>query len=126
MAEKRRIMVVEDEPSTLNLLAQIVMRAGYEPVPVRGGREAIRLLQETKADLILLDLMLRDLDGWTVLMTIKADPRSSSIPIIIVSAKTPAEHPIEMEALMDYYEDYFVKPFELNVLVARIAEILQP
>jgi len=68
---------------------------------------------------------MKDVDGWTVLMTLKADARSSHVPVIIVTGKTPAEHRSKMETLSDLYEDYFVKPFEIELLVARIAEVLQ-
>lgn len=125
MAEERRILIVEDEPSTLNLLKHIITRAGYEPVLARGGNEALHLLLHTEIDLVLLDIMMKDVDGWTVLMTMKAHPHLSSIPAIIISAKTPAEHRSKMEALTSLYEDYFVKPFEVDVLLARIAQILQ-
>ena len=124
MKKERRILIVEDDSSTLNLLKQIVMRAGYEPVLARGGNAALHTLQDTEVDLVLLDLMMRDVDGWTVLMAMKADPRCSPIPVIIVSAKTPAEHTPKMEALDGLFEDYFVKPFEVDMLVARLRELL--
>ena len=125
MTEKHRILIVEDEPGTLNLIEQIVMRAGYEPVLARGGNEALSMMQDGGIDLVLLDLKMKDVDGWTVLMTLKADARSSHVPVIIVTGKTPAEHRAKMETLSDLYEDYFVKPFEIELLVARIAEVLQ-
>ena len=125
MAEKKKILIVEDEPGTLNLIEQIVMRAGYEPVLARGGEDALRTTQEGGIDLILLDLMLKDIDGWTVLTTLKADPQSSHVPVIIITGKTPAEHRAQVENLANLYEAYFVKPFEIDELVARIAEALQ-
>jgi DNA-binding response OmpR family regulator len=125
MAKQVRILIIEDDTGTMNLLEQIVMRAGYEPVLAHGGQAGLRLLQETDIDLILLDIRMKDVDGWTVLMTLKADPRFSDIPVLIVSAKTPAEHPSRMEALADLYEDYFVKPFEVDDLIARIAQVLK-
>jgi CheY-like chemotaxis protein len=125
MTEKRRIMIVEDNPGTMNLLLQIVIASGYEPIMARGGREAIRLLRTEGADLVLLDIMMKGVDGWTVLMTMKAEPRLSSIPAIVVSGKAPAEHPSEVEALVHLYEAYFLKPFEVDHLVAKMAEVLE-
>lgn len=125
MKEKPRILIVEDDAGTLNLLQQIVQRTGYEPVLARGGKEAVRIAHTGPYDLVLLDIMMRDLDGWTVLMTLKADPNLIDTPVIIVSAKTPEEHPTEVEALSELYEDYFVKPFEVDDLVTRIAQVLQ-
>ena len=71
MAEKQRVLIVEDDPGTLALLTQIVIRAGYEPLRARRGEEGWALLQEERVDLLLLDLMMRDVDGWTLLETIK-------------------------------------------------------
>jgi DNA-binding response OmpR family regulator len=125
MAKKKQILIVEDEPGTLNLIEQIVMRAGYEPLLARGGKEALSMMQEGGIDLVLLDIKMKDIDGWTVLMTLKADPRSSHVPVIIVTGKTPAEHRAQMKNLAGLYEDYFVKPFEIEPLIAKIAELLQ-
>ena len=124
MTEKHRILIVEDEPGTLNLIEEIVTRAGYKPILARGGSEALAMMQAGDIDLILLDIKMKDVDGWTVLMTLKADAQSSQVPVIIVTGKLPSEHRTQMETLSDLYEDYFVKPFEIDVLIARIAEVL--
>jgi len=124
MAERQRVLIVEDDPGTINLLKHIVHRAGYEAILARGGKEGLRLLQEGGADLILLDLMMRDMDGWTVLETIKGDDRFGTLPVIIVSAKAPSEHPVAMENHAAEFEAYFIKPFEINELLAKISELL--
>ena len=124
MTEKHRILIVEDEPGTLNLIEEIVTRAGYKPILARGGSEALAMMQAGDIDLVLLDIKMKDVDGWTVLMTLKADAQSSQVPVIIVTGKLPSEHRTQMETLSDLYEDYFVKPFEIDVLIARIAEVL--
>jgi CheY-like chemotaxis protein len=124
MADKPRILVVEDDPGTSYLLEQIVQRAGYTPVLARRGHEALHLLRETGVDLVLLDLMMKKMDGWTLLETIKADPHLSEIPVLIVSARHPREDPLRTEAHADMFEAYFVKPFEVDELVAKLAELL--
>lgn len=121
MAQPRRVLIIEDEPSTLNLLAHIVRQAGYEPVLAKRGREGLRLLRELGADLILLDLMLRDVDGWSVLLTIKADHRMRTVPVVIVSARAP----LKMDPYTSLYADYIIKPFDVDGLVLRIGEILE-
>ncbi len=125
MAQKRRVLVVEDDPGTIDLLGQIVERAGYRPVLARSGRQALRLLQERGVDLVLLDLMMKEMDGWTLLESIKADERFSGLPVLIISAKHPREDPKRTKAHADMFEDYFVKPFEVDKLVARMAEFLE-
>jgi DNA-binding response OmpR family regulator len=124
MADKYRILIVEDDPGTLKLLAHIVERAGYNPVLARSGQQGLQLLQEDGADLLLLDLMMKEMDGWDLLETIKTDDLLSALPVIIISAKHPREDPLRTEAHANMFEDYFVKPFDVNELVAKIAQIL--
>ena len=120
MAQTRRVLIIEDDPGTLNLLTHIVERAGYEAIPARRGREGLSLLREIGADLILLDLMLRDVSGWSVLKTVKAHPRWGTVPVVIVSAKAPPKE----DAYAGLYADYFIKPFDVDGLVLRIGEIM--
>jgi len=121
---KHRILIIEDHQSTLDLLDQIVKRGGYEPILARGGQEGLRLLRENGADLVLLDLMMKNMDGWTLLDTIKADHRLCTVPVIIISAKHPVEDPRQVEVHAGMFEEYLTKPFHLSELLARIAEIL--
>lgn len=125
MAHKHRILIVEDNPGTMSLLRQIVLRAGYEPLLARGGQEALQVLQTDSADLMLLDIMMKGVDGWAVLRAIKADSRLSNLPVIIVSAVDPSEYPPKIEAHSGLYEDYIVKPFDIETLVTRIAQVLR-
>ena len=124
MGNKQQVLIVEDDTDTMNLLKQIVLGLGYEPVLAHGGREAVEMLQTTEPDLVLLDLIMRDMDGWTVLMTIKATPNLSDIPVFIISARAPSEHPSRVEALGDLYEAYFIKPFEVDDLARKIQKVL--
>ncbi len=124
MAQRHRILIIEDDPGTLNLLEQIVRRAGYEPYLARGAQEGLERLRKDGADLLLLDLMMRNMDGWTLLERIKADDHLRQVPVIIISARHPREDPVRTEAHAGMFEGYLVKPFEVNVLLARIGEIL--
>jgi DNA-binding response OmpR family regulator len=125
LADKRRILIVEDNLDTIHLLEQIVLQAGYEPVLARGGEEGLRLLREEGADLVLLDLVMRGVDGWMLLETVKAESCLASIPVVIVSARHPREDPTRTGTHADMFEDYFIKPFEVHELVARLQELLQ-
>lgn len=124
MAEKRRILIIEDDPGTIKLIAQIVERAGHTALLARSGYEGLRLLRAGGIDLLLLDLMMKDIDGWTLLETIRADEYMSALPVLIVSAKHPQEDPVQTEAHAGMFTAYMVKPFEVNELVAKIAQIL--
>jgi CheY-like chemotaxis protein len=125
MAQKRRILIIEDHLSTINLLSGILGREGYEPVPARGGEEGLRLLRETGADLVLLDLMMDDINGWTVLRAIKADDALYPIPVIIVTAR----HQVQEESLISshdgLFESYVMKPFSVDELLSKIAQALK-
>jgi CheY-like chemotaxis protein len=125
MTPTKRVLIVEDDPGTMNLLRQIVERTGYEPVLARGGWEALHLLQESGADLILLDLMMRGMDGWALLDSIRADDPLASIPVLIISAKHPVENQEQMEAHAGQFEGYLLKPFEVDELVAKITQLLE-
>ncbi|MEJ2211788.1 MAG: response regulator [Anaerolineae bacterium] len=124
MANNRRVLIVEDDPGTSGLLVQIVRRAGYEPALARSGREALRDLDQSGADLLLLDLMMKEMDGWTLLDIIRADSRFPSLPVIIISARHPREDPTRVEAYADKYDAYLVKPFEVDELVATMGRLL--
>ncbi len=121
---KKTILIVEDDIGTLHLLQQIVQRAGYQPLLARDGAEALTLLQQSAVDLVLLDIMLRDIDGWAVLKSIRGDLRLNRIPVFIVTGRMPSEHRSEMQVLEKLYDDYFLKPFDVRHLVERIGDVL--
>jgi DNA-binding response OmpR family regulator len=125
MPAKKRVMIIEDDPDTIDLLRVILDLRGYEPIPALGGKAGLRLLREEGADLILLDLMMDDIDGWTVLETVKADPELSPIPVIILSVKHQLEDLRRAKAHADQYVGYMVKPFNVRALLAKITEVLE-
>lgn len=124
MTQKRRVLIIEDEPDMIDLLKLILKRGGYEPISALGGQEGLRLLKESKVDLILLDLMMDDMSGWTVLETVKADERLHTIPVLIVSARHQLEDPHQTSAHAHQFEGYLVKPFVVRDLLAQIKEAL--
>jgi DNA-binding response OmpR family regulator len=125
MMSKKRVMIIEDDPDTIDLVKVILQLRGYEPIPALGGKTGLRLLQETKVDLILLDLMMDDLDGWTVLETIKADEGLCAIPVIILSVKHQLEDLRRAKAHASQYAGYVVKPFNVRTLLEKIIEVLE-
>ncbi len=81
-----RILVVEDEVEIAELVEAILTSEGYEVQTARDGREALASISVTPLDLVLLDVMMPDIDGCTVLKTLKADDRTRSIPVVLMSA----------------------------------------
>ncbi len=125
MTQKQRVMIIEDDPDMIDLLTVILKRGGYEPVPALGGLEGLRRLNKDGADLILLDLMMDDLNGWRVLDTVKADQHLRQIPVLIISARHHLEDPVETEAHTGLFEGYLVKPFVVRDLLTKIVEALE-
>jgi len=123
-APKRRILIIEDHPSTLNMLGEIVQRAGYEPLLASGGNDGLRALRKHRVDLILLDLILEDMDGWTVLKTIKMDEDLHASPVIIVTARSRQQERHGIDVHEGLFEAYVVKPFLVEDLLGEISAVL--
>jgi DNA-binding response OmpR family regulator len=117
-------MIIEDHPSTINLLSYILEDAGYDPIPASGGREGLRLLRSQRADLVLLDLMMDDMDGWSVLRAIRNDETLAHIPVLIVTARHQVQEKHLIESHGDLFDGYVMKPFSVDELLAKIDEAL--
>ena len=124
MLPKPRVMIVEDDSDMIELLSMLMEMGGYEPIPAWGGKEALRLLKEMTVDLILLDLMMPEPDGWTVLRTIRDSDKLQAVPVIILTAKGPHEHPLQMQAHTDLFEGYLMKPFMMKDLLVHIEKAI--
>lgn len=86
-----KIVIIEDEPDTAEMYAEMMRISGYEVVKYFGGLSAVAQLVDQQPDVVVLDLMMPDLSGLEVLNYIKEQPGLSSLPVIIVSAKTMPE-----------------------------------
>lgn len=92
---RRTVLVVDDDPGILDLHCRLVERAGCQPVCARHGRQALELLERTHPDLILLDLMMPELDGFAVLDALRARETTRDIPVIVLTARALDETDIE-------------------------------
>jgi two-component system phosphate regulon response regulator PhoB len=120
---KTRVLVVEDEKDIRDLFEYNLVKHGYQVTAVTSGEEALQRLDSATFDLVLLDIMLPGLDGLDVCRKLKYDPQSSSMPVVILTAKnedTDIVAGLELGA-----DDYIVKPFSPNVLIARIRAVLR-
>src|SRR4029077_17609100 len=84
-AEEPLILVVDDDATVRELVVRHLERAGFAAVAARGGQEGLRLVRELRPAAVTLDIMMPDLDGWTVLAAIKGDPALASIPVVLMS-----------------------------------------
>lgn len=113
-----KILAVDDEPELTALVSYHLSRLGHHVTTAANGWEAIDKIQHERPDLILLDLMLPDLDGFGVCEILRRDPRTATIPIIIISAWASLDSRhlgLELGAL-----DYITKPFSPQELVKRV------
>jgi signal transduction histidine kinase len=117
-----RLLVVDDVEANRKVLAYRLEPQGYSVTMAKSGREAMELVREEPFDLILLDIMMPEMDGYSVLRQLKADEKLRHIPVIVISALTELDNAvrcIEMGA-----EDYLTKPFNPILLKARIGACL--
>ena len=122
MPSAARILAVDDEPELTELMHYHLVRAGHDVTTAANGWEAIHCIRARRPDIILLDLMLPDLDGFGVCEILRRDPATATIPIIIVSAWASPDSRnlgLELGAL-----DYVTKPFSPHDIVARVNRIL--
>ncbi len=121
MADK--VLVVEDEIDLSHILEYNLRQASFEVVTASRGATAARLVKEGGVSLVLLDRMLPDISGTDVLRIIKSDPKTSRVPVIMLTARgeeIDRVHGLELGA-----EDYVVKPFSMRELILRIQAILR-
>ena len=115
-----RILVVDDEPSVLDLLVYNLQKAHYETITAINGRQALEVARQEQPDLVLLDLMLPEVDGLDVCRELR---RTSRVPIIMITAR--GEEVDRVVGLELGADDYVCKPFSVRELMARIKAVLR-
>jgi len=115
---------VEDEPEMIDLIRLILGRRGFEVKGATGGAEGLKMIRDEKPDLILLDLMMPDMDGWEVYQQIKADEKTKGIPVIVVTAKAQSIDKV-LGLHIAKVDDYIAKPFSPQDLLTSIEKVLQ-
>jgi DNA-binding response OmpR family regulator len=119
----KRILVVDDDENILSLERTILEQKGFDVTAAAGGAEALKLLADQTFDLVLLDVMMPEVDGFTVCRKIKEDPRLKDVPVIFLTAKGGGE------ALAEGFESgaimYINKPFTANKLLTIVNTMLE-
>ncbi|MBU0755169.1 MAG: response regulator transcription factor [Planctomycetes bacterium] len=121
--KKEKILVVEDEADILELIEYNLTREGFRVRGVASGEDALRHLEKETFDLVVLDLMLPGKDGLEICKSIKSNPETKDLPVIMVTAK--GEEADIVAGLELGADDYLPKPFSPRVLVARIRAIFR-
>ena len=120
MAAKQKILIVDDDTNIAELISLYLTKEGYETKKAAGGREALRMVSIFYPDLIILDIMMPEMDGYEVCREVR---KNSSIPIIMLTAKGETfDKVLGLELGAD---DYMVKPFDTKELVARVKAVLR-
>lgn len=121
--EKKTVVCIEDEPEMIDLVKLILGRKGFELIGAVGGREGLEKVREFKPDLVLLDLMMPDMDGWEVYQQMKADDELKVIPVIVVTAKAQSIDKV-LGLHIAKVDDYVTKPFGPQELLQSVNKVL--
>ena len=122
MLNPKKILIVDDEKELVNLVAFHMKMAGYEVLSADDGEKALAVTKKEKPDLIILDLMLPEIDGWEVCRRLRAERATQHIPVIMLTARAEIE-----DKLKGYdvgTDDYVTKPFSPRELVVRVKRVL--
>ena len=123
----KRILIVDDDPDLVEAVSMLLEASGMEPLAAYGGVEGLEKARTENPDLIVLDVMMPDKDGYAVAKELAADDRLSEIPVIMLTAvvdhigNTHYSHASGKDLVAD---DYFQKPVDPEMLVERIVELV--
>jgi DNA-binding response OmpR family regulator len=117
------IIYIEDDPEMIDLVTLILNRRGFTVKGAHGGKEGLEMVLDDKPDLILLDLMMPDVDGWDVYQQIKANESTRNIPVIVITAKSQAIDRV-LGLHIAKVDDYISKPFRPQELLDSIDRVL--
>jgi CheY-like chemotaxis protein len=117
-----KILVVEDEPENRLLIGMVLTTEGYQVIPAVDGADALARMAQELPDLILLDLMMPQMNGFEVLERLRADPATVSVPVIVLTALAQ-ERDIE-RAVSSGAQGYVIKPFEPDELLKHISQAI--
>ncbi len=123
--QKVKILIIDDEPEILILVRSRIEKHGYKAITAGGGAAGLQLAQKEHPNVILLDLLMPEMDGYEVMKKLKSDPKTEKIPVILFTAAPPEEVTKKGGQVMEAV-DFVIKPFDdkaLMFLVSRIAEM---
>ncbi len=119
----KRLAYIEDEAEMIELVRLILGRHGYTVLGATGGHEGLELVRKEHPDLVLLDLMMPDMDGWDVYHQIKSEAYTRDIPVIVITAKAQNIDKI-LGLRIAKVEDYISKPFSPQELMEKVDQVL--
>ena len=123
-SSRQHILCIENDPETVELIRLILERRSFRVVEASTGEAGLQSIRESRPDLVLLDLMTPDMDGWDVYQRIKSDSDTSGIPVIVVSARAQNIDRVIGDQIAKV-DDYIVKPFSPKRLLDGVERVLQ-
>ena len=122
MSAKKKVLIVDDEKQLVSLVSLHMDMSGYEVLSASNGKKALNIIEKENPDLVVLDLMLPEMDGWEVCRQLRAEPKTKDIPVIMLTARSGTDDKVKgFECGAD---DYVTKPFSPRELVARVKRVL--
>ena len=121
MSEAKRILVIDDEADLRSMLELMLSGHGYQVVTAASGKEGLIQAQSAPPDVVLLDVMMEEMDGWEVLKLLRLDEVTCDVPVIMVTAR--AELKDKVRGLQEGAIDYITKPFNKDELLSRIEAV---
>jgi two-component system response regulator VicR len=119
-----KIVCIEDDPEMIELVKLILMRKGYDVTGATGGKDGLKAVEDVKPDLVLLDLMMPDMDGWEVYKQMRDDETMKHIPVIVVTAKAQSIDKV-LGLHIAKVDDYITKPFGPSELLSSVLRVLE-
>lgn len=118
-----RVVYIEDDPEMIDLVTLILNRRGYQVKGAHGGRQGLEMVTQEPPDLVLLDLMMPDMDGWDVYQQLKANEATRGVPVIVITAKSQAIDRV-LGLHIAKVDDYISKPFRPQELLDSIDRVM--
>ena len=125
MTEKstKMILCIEDEPEMIELIRLILSSGEFDIRGANGGKEGLEIIRKEHPDLVLLDLMMPEMDGWEVYQLMKADEATRNIPVIVITAKAQSIDKV-LGLHIAKVDDYIAKPFSPQELLTSVDNVL--
>jgi DNA-binding NarL/FixJ family response regulator len=123
VGNQKKLLLIDDDPNLILLVKDYLEFRGYEVITAENGREALEVLESQAPDMIICDVMMPEMDGYSLVSTIRADKKTSWIPVLFLSAKGQSQD--RVKGLNIGADVYMVKPFEPEELVAQVESSLK-
>jgi DNA-binding NarL/FixJ family response regulator len=123
VGEQKRLLLIDDDPNLIMLVKDYLEFRGYEVLTAENGREGLEALEQSTPDMIICDVMMPEVDGYSFVKQVREEPKTSWIPVLFLSAKGQSQD--RVKGLNTGADVYMVKPFEPEELVAQVESSLK-